>query len=76
MKFSGSKAERIIAVVFGALLLAVQLPQIPKLPLPVYAQAVGYDLAWALITGAGVWLVLYGLGLIKKKPKPNQEAVK
>lgn len=71
MKFTGSKAERIVAVLFGALLMAVQLPQIPKLPLPVYGQAVGYDLAWVFITGTGVWLILYGLGLIKKKTKPE-----
>jgi hypothetical protein len=76
MKFTGSKAERIVAVLFGALLLLVQLPQIPKLPLFLYGQAVGFDLAWVLITGAGVWLVLYGLGMIRKKPKPNQEVCK
>ncbi len=76
MKFTGSKAERIVALLFGALLLLVQLPQIPKMPLPLYPQAVGFDLAWVLITGAGVWLVLYGLGMIRKKPKPHQEVGK
>ena len=68
MKFTGSKAKRIVAVLFGALLLVIQLPQIPKLPLPLYAQAVGFDLAWLLITGAGLWLTLYGLGLIRRMP--------
>jgi hypothetical protein len=76
MKFTGSKAERIAALLLGALFLAVQLPQIPKLPLGLYGEAVGYDLAWVLITGTSVWLVLYGLGIIRKKPKPNQEVGK
>jgi hypothetical protein len=69
MKLTGSKGERIAALVLGGFLLLVQLPRIPKLPLPFTAETLGYDAVWALITGAGVWLVLYGLGLVRKKAK-------
>jgi hypothetical protein len=53
MKLTGSKGERIAALVLGGFLLLVQLPRIPKLPLPFTAETLGYDAVWALITGAG-----------------------
>jgi hypothetical protein len=73
MRLTGSKGERVAAVVLGALLLVVQLPQIPKLPPPLSGQAVGFDFVWVLLTGIGVWLVLYGLGMIRKNAKPNAQ---
>lgn len=72
MRLTGSKAERIASVVFGTLLLAVQVPQIPKLPLPVNGQAVGYDAMWVLITGAGIWLLLYGVGVVRRKSNVSE----
>ena len=47
---------------FGGFLLVVQLIDLPKVPRPVNGRVLGYDLAWHAIFGAGVWLLLYGLG--------------
>ncbi|HLJ42226.1 MAG TPA: hypothetical protein VKT50_12130 [Candidatus Acidoferrales bacterium] len=62
---------RVLAALFGGLLVLVQLSNILKLPFPSYAQAVGFDLAWILILVAGVYLLLWGLGVKLTRKKAN-----
>jgi hypothetical protein len=65
MKLTGSKTERIVAGVFGALLLLGAFNMSP--PFPSGAEGVGFYLVWLAMTGAGIWLVLYASGLVHKK---------
>jgi hypothetical protein len=63
------KVERIGSAMSGTLLLVVLVPQIPKLPSPVNAQAAVYDAWWAVAMGSGIWLLLYAVGVVRRKSK-------
>jgi hypothetical protein len=67
MKFTGSRGQRIASLALGGFLVVVQLIDLPQVPRPVNRHTFGYDLAWNAIFAAGVWLLLYGLGVVGRK---------
>jgi hypothetical protein len=56
-----SKPKLVSAIVFGALLLVVQLIRIPELPVPFSPEAVGFDIAWVAVFALSIWLLWFGL---------------
>jgi hypothetical protein len=52
-----------LAILFGLLLTVVQRTSFAQLPLPVTAEAVGFDIAWVCLFAAGLWLLSYGFGI-------------
>jgi hypothetical protein len=66
----GDHMMKAAALVLGAILVLVQLHGITDLVSPLYAEGLGYDLVWVVVMSTGLYMLLFGLGVVgKRKPR-------